>query len=202
MLALQTPSDFLEHAGRKLGCSEWFTVEQRHIDGFAQLTGDDFWIHVDVERAAREMPGGKTIAHGLFILCWCPRCSGGSGASSGAARGSTTAPTGCAMKILAVNGVSRVEALPNVPTTAELGMPNVRVESNYGIVAPTGTPAAITQKVRDALVKVVNDPQVRKQLSAQGAIPMTTTPQEYRQLMDQESLKWATVVKKSNITLE
>jgi tripartite-type tricarboxylate transporter receptor subunit TctC len=106
------------------------------------------------------------------------------------------------VKILAVNGASRVEALPNVPTTAELGMPNVRVESNYGIVAPTGTPAAITQKVRDALVKVVNDPQVRKQLSAQGAIPMTTTPQEYRQLMDQESLKWATVVKKSNITLE
>jgi acyl dehydratase len=72
MLALQTPSDFLEHAGRKLGCSEWFTVEQRHIDGFAQLTGDDFWIHVDVERAAREMPGGKTIAHGLFILSLVP----------------------------------------------------------------------------------------------------------------------------------
>lgn len=72
MLILQTPSDLLHHVGRKLGISDWFTIEQRHIDGFAQLTGDDFWIHVDVERAAREMPGGKTIAHGLFTLSLVP----------------------------------------------------------------------------------------------------------------------------------
>ena len=72
MLTLQTPSDLLQHVGRKLGTSDWFTIEQRHIDGFAQLTGDDFWIHVDVERAAREMPGGKTIAHGLFTLSLVP----------------------------------------------------------------------------------------------------------------------------------
>lgn len=57
MLILQTPSDLLHHVGRKLGTSDWFTIEQRHIDGFAQLTGDDFWIHVDVQRAASEMPG-------------------------------------------------------------------------------------------------------------------------------------------------
>jgi tripartite-type tricarboxylate transporter receptor subunit TctC len=106
------------------------------------------------------------------------------------------------VKILAVNGASRVEALPNVPTTAELGLPNVRVESNYGIVAPTGTPAAITQKVHDALVKVMNSPEVRKALASQGAIPVTSTPQEYRQIMDQESVKWAALVKKAHITLE
>ena len=56
--------------------------------------------------------------------------------------------------------------------------------------------------LRDALVKVMNMPEVRKQLAAQGAVPMTTTPQEYRQLMDQESVKWAAVVKKGNITLD
>jgi acyl dehydratase len=72
MLILQTPSDLLQHVGRKLGTSDWFTIEQSHIDGFAKLTGDDFWIHVDVERAAREMPGGKTIAHGLFTLALVP----------------------------------------------------------------------------------------------------------------------------------
>lgn len=106
------------------------------------------------------------------------------------------------VKILAVNGASRVEMLPDVPTTTELGLPNVRVESNYGIVAPTGTPAAIAQKVHDALVKVVNNPEVRKQLAAQGAIGVTSTPQEYRQLMEQESTKWANVVKKGHISLE
>lgn len=106
------------------------------------------------------------------------------------------------LKILAVNGASRVESLPNVPTTTELGLPGVRVESNYGMVAPTGTPAAITQRMHDALVKVVGIADVSKQLSAQGAQPLTTTAQEYRQLMEQESAKWAVVVKKSNITLE
>lgn len=70
---LQTPSDFLPLVGSKLGVSPWFTIEQHHIDDFARVTGDDFWIHVDTERAAREMPGGKTIAHGLFVLSLVPR---------------------------------------------------------------------------------------------------------------------------------
>ncbi|HEU0201206.1 MAG TPA: MaoC family dehydratase [Burkholderiaceae bacterium] len=72
MVILQTPADLLTHVGQKLGTSDWFTIEQRHLDGFAALTGDDFWIHVDRERAAREMPGGKTIAHGLFVLALVP----------------------------------------------------------------------------------------------------------------------------------
>ncbi len=73
MLLLQTPSDLLAHVGQKLGVSDWFTVEQHHIDTYAQVTGDDFWIHVDVARARRDMPGGKTIAHGLFVLSLVPR---------------------------------------------------------------------------------------------------------------------------------
>lgn len=73
MVRLQTPADFLAHIGRPLGTSGWFTIEQHHIDTYAQVTGDDFWIHVDTERAAREMPGGKTIAHGLFVLSLVPR---------------------------------------------------------------------------------------------------------------------------------
>ena len=73
MLFLQTPSDLLAHVGQKLGVSDWFTVEQHHIDTYAQVTGDDFWIHVDVARARRDMPGGKTIAHGLFVLSLVPR---------------------------------------------------------------------------------------------------------------------------------
>lgn len=73
MLILQTPADLLGYIGQRLGSSDWFTIEQRHIDSFAEVTGDDFWIHVDAERAAREMPQGKTIAHGLFVLALVPR---------------------------------------------------------------------------------------------------------------------------------
>ncbi len=72
MTELQTPADFLERVGARLGASDWFTIEQHHIDTYAQVTGDDFWIHVDTERAAREMPGGRTIAHGLFLLSLVP----------------------------------------------------------------------------------------------------------------------------------
>lgn len=73
MLELKTPRELLNHVGQKLGTSDWFFIEQHHIDGFAELTGDDFWIHVDTERAGREMPQGKTIAHGLFVLSLVPR---------------------------------------------------------------------------------------------------------------------------------
>ncbi|MES2281548.1 MAG: tripartite tricarboxylate transporter substrate binding protein [Pseudomonadota bacterium] len=106
------------------------------------------------------------------------------------------------IKILAVSGPRRVDALPNVPTTTELGLPQVYVESNYGFIAPAATPVAITQKMRDALVAVLAMPSVRAQIAAQGAIAISTTPEEYRKLMQQESVKWAAVVKKGQITLE
>ena len=72
MLILSKPSDFATYRDQKLGHSDWFTIEQSHISQFAALTGDDFWIHVDESRALKEMPVGKTIAHGLFVLSLIP----------------------------------------------------------------------------------------------------------------------------------
>ncbi len=73
MLEPETPKDLLDLVGRELGPSEWMTVDQAMIDKFADATGDHQWIHVDVERAKREMPGGKTIAHGYLTLALVPR---------------------------------------------------------------------------------------------------------------------------------
>jgi acyl dehydratase len=73
MLKLQTPKDVFQHLGSSLGPSEWLTVTQDMIDKFAEATGDHQWIHVDVERAKRELPGGKTIAHGYLTLSLLPR---------------------------------------------------------------------------------------------------------------------------------
>jgi acyl dehydratase len=72
MIEVDRPADMQAHVGRKLGTSEWIIVDQQKIDDFARLTGDDNWIHVDVERAARELPEGKTIAHGLLTLSLMP----------------------------------------------------------------------------------------------------------------------------------
>jgi len=73
MLELETPLDIKQHIGRELGPSDWMMVDQPMIDKFAEATGDHQWIHVDVERAKKEMPGGKTIAHGYLTLSLVPR---------------------------------------------------------------------------------------------------------------------------------
>jgi len=73
MLKVEKPQDLLQHVGQELGPSEWLTVTQEMIDKFADATGDHQWIHVDVERAKKEMPGGKTIAHGYLTLSLLPR---------------------------------------------------------------------------------------------------------------------------------
>jgi acyl dehydratase len=67
------PSDFANQIGNEIGVSDWVTVDQAMIDAFASATGDHQWIHVDVERAKREMPGGSTIAHGFLLLSLYPR---------------------------------------------------------------------------------------------------------------------------------
>jgi acyl dehydratase len=73
MLEVERPSDLLAYEGKEIGVSDWYTVTQEQIDKFADATGDHQWIHVDVERAKREMPGGKTIAHGWLTLSLVPR---------------------------------------------------------------------------------------------------------------------------------
>jgi acyl dehydratase len=64
-LTLATMDRFV---GQELGVSDWMQMDQQRIQQFAQCTGDDQWIHVDVERASRESPFGSTIAHGYLTL--------------------------------------------------------------------------------------------------------------------------------------
>lgn len=59
-------SEFKAAVGSEVGTSEWIEVTQERISLFAQATCDDQWIHVDQERAKKELPGGITIAHGLL----------------------------------------------------------------------------------------------------------------------------------------
>jgi acyl dehydratase len=72
VLILQTPAAFKDHLGAQLGPTDWRRVSQAEINAFADHTGDDHWIHVDAERAAREAPGGRTIVHGLYVMSLIP----------------------------------------------------------------------------------------------------------------------------------
>ena len=58
--------------GEEVGLSDWVVIDQHRIDQFAEATGDYQWIHVDTERAAREMPNGRTISHGYLTLSLIP----------------------------------------------------------------------------------------------------------------------------------
>ena len=62
--------------GEEVGLSDWVVIDQHRIDQFAKATADHQWIHVDTERATREMPDGKTIAHGYLTLALIPAFTG------------------------------------------------------------------------------------------------------------------------------
>jgi acyl dehydratase len=73
--------------GQETGVSDWVTIDQDRINSFADATGDHQWIHIDVARAAKEMPGGKTIAHGYLTLSLIPWLTGGFLRVEGVTRG-------------------------------------------------------------------------------------------------------------------
>ena len=74
MLTLNGLDEVKARVGEELGVSDWHEVTQNDIDRFAEVTGDDYWIHVDTERA-KKGPFGGTIAHGYYTLSLAPMFS-------------------------------------------------------------------------------------------------------------------------------
>jgi acyl dehydratase len=74
MLTLTGLDEIKSYVGKELGVSDWLPVTQEKIDDFAEVTGDDQWIHIDPERA-KQSPFGGTIAHGYYTLSLAPRFS-------------------------------------------------------------------------------------------------------------------------------
>ena len=76
LVKIASVADAAALVGQEIGVSDWYEVTQDAIDRFAEATGDDQWIHVDVERARAEMPDGRTIAHGYLTLGLIPMLTG------------------------------------------------------------------------------------------------------------------------------
>jgi acyl dehydratase len=72
MRVIASVEDAVQAVGEELGVSEWKGIDQIRIDGFAEVTEDRQWIHVDPERARAESPYGSTIAHGFLTLSLIP----------------------------------------------------------------------------------------------------------------------------------
>ena len=73
---IKTMDDARALVGAEIGLSDWTVIDQNRIDQFAEATTDYQWIHVDTEHAARELPEGKTIAHGYLTLALIPALTG------------------------------------------------------------------------------------------------------------------------------
>ena len=72
MKLINSIQDAQAYEGSEIGISPWIIINQSRIDEFASATGDDQWIHIDQVRAAKELPDGKTIAHGYLTLSLIP----------------------------------------------------------------------------------------------------------------------------------
>ena len=93
----------------------------------------------------------------------------------------------------------RVPALPDLPTMPELGYPQIEADNWYGMVAAGKTPPAIVAKLNAAAVAALHAPEVQEKLSAQGAVLVGDTPEQFTAFVRDEIAKWAKVIETAGI---
>lgn len=103
------------------------------------------------------------------------------------------------IRALAIGSATRSPSLPDLPTTAELGLPKVVADNWYGIVAPPATPQPIVDILHAALVEALRSPEVKDKLALQGAVVVANSPDEFAAYIRSEIDKWADVVKSANV---
>ncbi|WP_240980447.1 Bug family tripartite tricarboxylate transporter substrate binding protein [Ramlibacter agri] len=106
------------------------------------------------------------------------------------------------VRALAVTSRTRMAALPQVPTLAEAGLTGYEVSNWLGLLAPAGTPREVVAKLHEATVRAMADAPMKRQLTALGIEPLTSTPEEFAALIRSEIPKWARIVKASGAKVE
>lgn len=104
------------------------------------------------------------------------------------------------LKVLAVTGSERDAGYPDVPTTAELGMPALTSDIFFGLLAPAGLPADVKTTLRQAMHAALEQDAVRKTIVATGNQPRSSTPEVFGQIIDREAARWRQVLAAKNIT--
>jgi tripartite-type tricarboxylate transporter receptor subunit TctC len=99
------------------------------------------------------------------------------------------------IRALAVTSLTRSTLLPDVPTVAESGLPGFENSGWFGLLVPAGTPQAIVNKIHADTVKVLERREMKERLSVQGMVPIGNTPAAFASAMQDESKRWAEVVK-------
>jgi tripartite-type tricarboxylate transporter receptor subunit TctC len=106
------------------------------------------------------------------------------------------------LRAIAVTSKKRFSLLPDVPTFDESGLPGFEAVLHYGLLAPAGTPREIVDRLGVELRRLVDLPEVQKQIHNEGGDPLTSTPAEYAADIDKEEKKWGGLVKKLGLKVE
>ena len=106
------------------------------------------------------------------------------------------------LSMLATPSGKRSQAIPDVPTIAESGLPGFDVEPWFGIVAPAGTPTVIVNRLNAEITKIMQQTDVKDMLSSVGASPSVSSPLEFAKFIDSEITRWGEVVKASGAKAE
>jgi tripartite-type tricarboxylate transporter receptor subunit TctC len=103
------------------------------------------------------------------------------------------------LRALAVTGVRRSAAAPDIATITESGVPGYEVTNWFGVAAPAKTPRAIVERLNREFVRALNSPELRNRLMGLGAEPVGNTPEQYQAFVQNEIAKWDKVIKAAGI---
>lgn len=106
------------------------------------------------------------------------------------------------LRALAVTSKTRHPMLPDVPTTAEAGLPGFEPEAWVALFAPAGTPASVVQKLHATVKTALETPEVKQRAALQGIEPTVMTPQQLGQLVKSDTEHWSKIIKANNISVE
>lgn len=104
-----------------------------------------------------------------------------------------------ALRPIALGGRERAPTAPDVPTTAEVGMPDLIIENWYGMVAPARTPPAIVAKLNRIATEAMADPAIKAKLAEQGLTLVGDTPEHFRDFIAADIKKWAKVIQDAGV---
>ncbi len=179
-LARKRPNE-LQYSSAGSGAQPHLTAEM-----FKSMAGIEI-LHVPYKGAGPQMIG---ILSGEVALTFATAPSGVPYVKSGQ------------LRALGVTSANRIPALPAVPTVAEGGVPGYLAVGWNGLIAPAALPAPLTDKIHDAVAKIVRTPEINARLIDLGAEPALSTPAEFAALIKSEIVKWAKVVKESGAKLD
>ncbi len=190
-LPVKTLQEFIEYARKRPGEINFGTAGKGSTH---HLAGELFAMQTGLKLTDVPYQGAGPMLTAL-IGGQVDMAFDGLGSSSGHIRSG-------AIKPLAVAARERSPSLPDVPTTAEAGVPNYEVSTWYAIWAPAGTPQEAVDKMTAQIVQALQTPKIKETWTSNGSSMPTLTGPQFGAFVDSEVARWAKVVKDSGVRLE